>query len=224
MHPLDRLIWTALTTRQAHFAEGGEQARRMRAAIGPFAATADASPEAAAALAAQIPDGGDISLLEPNPPALPAGASLAMSRAGVQMLARELTADGRSFPIEPLGDADAAEMRALAELTKPGPFRAETHRLGRFVGIRDGGRLVAMAGERLQIDGFIEVSAVCTHPDYRGRGYGAALMRTVGARICAEGAQPFLHSYADNTGAIALYRKLGFTHRADVTHAVWVRA
>jgi len=70
-------------------------------------------------------------------------------------------------------------------------------------------------------DGFIEISAVCTHPDYRGRGYGAALMRVVGDRIISEGDTPFLHAYADNTGAIALYRKLGFEHRAEVTHAVW---
>src|SRR5262249_29997713 len=106
-------------------------------------------------------------------------------RAGVQMLAKSFSADTKSFPLEPLTDADAPEMLALALLTKPGPFRTRTHRLGRFLGVRDRGKLVAMAGERLTLDGFTEISAVCTHPDYRGRGYGAALLRAVGARILA---------------------------------------
>jgi predicted GNAT family acetyltransferase len=140
------------------------------------------------------------------------------------MIAHGFTSDGRAFAIEPLGDADAAEMLALALLTQPGPYRSRTHTLGRFLGVRDGARLVAMAGERLHVEGFHEISAVCTHPDYRSRGYGAALMRAVGARIIAEGDTPFLHTYATNTGAIALYRQLGFEVRAEVTHAVWAKA
>lgn len=224
MHPLDTLAWTALTTRQAHLSEGGPLARRFRADIGPFAACADTSEAAIAALAAIIPADGDISLLEPSPPPPPAGVTLAMSALGLQMLWKDFSAEQRSFAIQPLGDADAAEMLALALLTKPGPFRARTHTLGRFVGIRDGDRLVAMAGERLQIEGFVEISGVCTHPEYRGRGYGAALMRAVGARIIADGETPFLHTYANNTGAIALYRALGFETRREVTHAVWKRA
>jgi predicted GNAT family acetyltransferase len=95
--------------------------------------------------------------------------------------------------------------------------------MGRFVGVRENGALIAMAGERMHMPGYREISAVCTHPDFRGRGLGAALMRVVGARMMAEGDQPFLHSYADNAGAVALYRKLGFSVRAEVVHAVWRR-
>jgi hypothetical protein len=104
-------------------------------------------------------------------------------------------------------------MRALAALTEPGPFSTRTHELGDFFGIRRDGRLAAMAGERMRPEGFCEVSAVCTHPDHRGRGYGAALTRHVAGRIVARGEVPFLHVMATNTGAIGLYETLGFAFR-----------
>src|SRR5690606_1381429 len=115
MHPLDTLIWTALTTRQAPLSEGGKLARRMREDVGPFAAAADQSEAAVAALASIIPDGGDISLLEPSPPAPPTGAELAFSAPGIQMAIEAFVKPAaRDLPIEPLGDGDAEEMLALA--------------------------------------------------------------------------------------------------------------
>ena len=223
-HPLDKLIWTALTTRQAPLSEGDDRARRFQTDIGPFAAALDSGEASVASLAALIPAGGDISLLEPSPPNAPNDVEVTFTAPGVQMITHGFArAPKRDLPIELLGDADAAEMLALALLTRPGPFRARTHTLGRFIGIRDRGKLIAMAGERLQTDDFIEISGVCTHPDYRSRGYGAALLTTVGQRILDEGKTPFLHAYASNTGAIALYRSLGYEHRCDVTHAVWKR-
>lgn len=223
-HPLDCPVWHALATEQADFAIGASMARRMREDVGPFAACANTSIEAVNALGALAHTDDDMSLLERTPPAPPAGVALKMSAAGVQMVAHALCGERRSMSIEALGDADAEAMLALATLTRPGPFRASTHKLGRFLGIRVDGQLVAMAGERLRFESFVEVSGVCTHPDFRARGYGAALMRAIGDRILSEGRTPFLHAYATNTGAIALYRQLGFEHRCDVVHAMWTRA
>lgn len=225
-HPLDRPIWSALTTRQASFANdraSDTQALRFPADVSPFAAAIDTSAPAIRALVALIHDDDDISLLEPTPPPAPPSVTETLRAPGLQMTLERFAAGGADLAADALGDSDAPEMLALALLTKPGPFRARTHTLGRFVGVRDGGRLVAMAGERLHVDGYVEISGVCTHPDFRGRGYGSALMRIVGDRILAEGATPFLHTYANNAGAIALYRSLGFTVRAEVVHAVWGR-
>ena len=117
--------------------------------------------------------------------------------------------------LEPLGAADVADMLALVELAQPGPFRTRTIELGRFVGLREQGRLVAMAGERMWIDGFREVSAICTHPDVRGRGHARALTACVVNRMLARGETPFLHVLSANEAAIELYRTLGFAHRAE---------
>lgn len=218
LHPLDHAAWSALTGRQSHLAlvEGG--ARRYDPAYGVFAALGDkADPAALAGLGALVAAHGDAALLEPDPPTEVPGADIASQEAGVQMVASRLTPHpAPAFDMVPLGEADAAEMLALATLTRPGPFFERTHQLGDFFGVRLDGRLVAMAGERMKPDGFTEVSGVCTHPDHRGRGYAGALMRLVAARIQDRGETPFLHAYASNTGAIALYETLGFELRREV--------
>jgi len=222
-HPLDRPIWSALTSRQAALSDGDALARRFDVSVSPLAAPADLSSEAAAYLADLIPAGDDISMLEPAPPPAPEGLEARVAGLCVQMVATAFTAGGGAPDIEPLGDADAADMLALASLTKPGPFRARTHMLGRFLGVRHEGRLVAMAGERLHVEGFHEISAVCTHLDFRGRGYGAALMRAVGDRILSEGDGAFLHVYAHNETALALYRQLGFRAVRELNHVIWAK-
>ncbi|HEX4693502.1 GNAT family N-acetyltransferase [Sphingomonas sp.] len=113
-------------------------------------------------------------------------------------------------------------MYDLAVLTRPGPYVSRTNQLGDFIGVKLDGRLVAMAGERMAMPGLREVSGVCTHPDFRGRGYAAGLMRIVAARMHARGEVPFLHAYASNTGAIGLYESLGFRHRATMIATVLV--
>jgi predicted GNAT family acetyltransferase len=119
-----------------------------------------------------------------------------------------------------LSAAQSPEMIALAELTKPGPFNRRTHEMGTYLGIRREGKLVAMTGERLKVPGFTEVSAVCTHPDYLGKGYARILMTEVMRRIGERGETPFLHVRENNLRAIELYRRLGFSKRRRVYLAV----
>ncbi len=119
--------------------------------------------------------------------------------------------------------ADVPDMMQLVELTKPGPFAARTIALGCYIGIRAGGQLVAMAGERMRFPGFTEISAVCTHPDYRHRGYSSALVRALTRSILDRGETPFLHIYSDNSAAGSLYEHLGFSHRRTLTVTVLKR-
>ena len=219
-HPLDRPVWSALTGRQASLALGDARALRFDPAYALFAAAADASPESLAALGGLNTSANGLGMIEAVDPPLPPGAVVRSKAAGVQMVAAALTGGGRPVAFDPLGEADAAAMLALATLTVPGPFFERTHRLGDFVGVKVDGRLVAMAGERMKPEGFTEVSGVCTHPDHRGRGYAGALMRVVTQRILERGEQAFLHAYAANMGAIALYETLGFRVRTPVTYTV----
>lgn len=216
-HPLDRPVWASLTGRQSALAivEGG--ARRFDPEYGVFAALEDGSAANLAALAGLVRTDGDAAIVErESPPPIP-GTVVVSQATCVQMIAeRPVAGPPPPFTIIPLSDVDGPEMLALATLTKPGPFLPRTHQLGQFIGVRDGGRLVAMAGERMQPDGFTEVSGVCTLPDHRGRGYAAGLMREVMARIYARGEIPFLHAYAANTGAIGLYETLGFRLRCEL--------
>lgn len=216
-HPLDHPAWSALTGRQAHLAVAVGDARRFDPAYGVFAALADRS--AAEDLAALVAAHGDVAFLEAEGPPMAPGLAVASQDLGVQMVCACLSPETRGADapeILDLGPDDAEEMLALALATEPGPFFARTPELGLFVGVRAAGRLVAMAGERMKPEGHTEVSGVCTLPEFRGQGLAGRLMRRVAARILDRGETPFLHAYAANTGAIALYESLGFAVRREV--------
>ena len=116
---------------------------------------------------------------------------------------------------------DVDDMLALVAESPPGPFSSRTVEFGGYVGVRRGGRLVAMAGERLRPPGYTEISAVTTHHDHRRQGLAELLIGTVAARITGRGEVPFLHVAGGNTSAIRLYEALGFTTRRDVWFTVW---
>jgi ribosomal protein S18 acetylase RimI-like enzyme len=229
---LDDPVWHALTGPHRRFAVASDddddmaRACRYRVDVAPFAALRDVTdrqawhdlaelcgPVGRAALEA----GGTISV--------PAGWTVATVFPVAQMIAPTdgLTTVSSSIPAEtlvPLGKRDAAEMIALAELTHPGPFAASTVELGGYLGVRREGRLVAMAGRRMHLPGWIEISAVCTHPDHRGLGLARLLITAVETAIRDQRHRAFLHVLHENTSAIALYRELGFTTRADMTITV----
>jgi predicted GNAT family acetyltransferase len=225
MHELNRPVWASLATFHAPLAEGDERARRFLGDVNLFASARDDGSDAQAALAALVRPCERIYILQVPAIVVPSGLRVAKTANGVQMVAtRPLTEEHQDHVSEDrivqLTDADAPEMLALASLTEPGPFLARTHRMGRFLGIRRDGRLAAMAGERMRFPGYTEVSGVCTHPDFRGQGLARRLTVAVVTAIQRRGERAFLHSWATNTPAIALYRGLGFEVRAEVNVAV----
>ena len=217
-YPLDRPVWSMLTGRQAHLAEGDARAVRIDRGYGPFGAAADRSDTAQAALAALVPADSELWIVEGERWPVPPGTREVKRAVLAQMVAEGSPPEAR--PGEPaivaLGEADAGEMAALAGHAQPGPWSTTTHRYGPFFGIREDGRLLAMAGQRMLMPGMAEVSGVATWEDCRGRGLARALIGHVMRAMAARGETPFLHSYADNAGAIALYESLGFRIRREV--------
>jgi ribosomal protein S18 acetylase RimI-like enzyme len=223
--PLDRPIWHALADRQQNFAIGTGKARRFRPDVSPFIACADDGPEALGAVVGLLDAGETVLFLQRGAVPLPPGTRRIEGGKGVQMVAWDYAACPPPPGIVALGEADAGEMLALATLTQPGPFRTRTHELSQFWGIKNAaGRLVAMAGERLKLPGMSELSGVCTHPDARGQGLAALLSRHVASEIVRRGEVPFLHAYANNAAAIALYEWLGFRLNGEVEALVVERA
>jgi ribosomal protein S18 acetylase RimI-like enzyme len=217
---LDNPIWTSLTTVHAYVAEGDDRVRRYPAAIGPLTGMRDQRPETYDALRQLLaPDQVAVLFLD-APPALPPGWSLVRHAMMAQMVCTDPVPVEHVYAIEPLGTTALAEMIALTALTEPGPFGPRTLELGTFVGVYASRRLAAMAGERLHLPGYTEVSAVCTHPDHRGHGYASALVSAVVNAMRAKGETPMLHVRANNTSAIRVYERLGFTTRRSLDLAV----
>jgi GNAT superfamily N-acetyltransferase len=224
-HPLDNPIWNSLHTEHRSFAVSNELARRYPAAVGPLSGIARQSAANYEALRELAGPGGVVVLFCQEKPAPPQGWTLIRGGVLSQMIC---AAPADSAPItltrgeefRNLTAADVPAMVELAELTEPGPFRERTIELGPFFGIFQSGRLLAMAGERTHLPEFVEVSAVCTHPDARGRGYARMLIATVMDEIRQRGKTPYLHSFAHNYSAIRVYESLGFTLRRNLELAV----
>lgn len=224
-HPLDNPIWSALTTEHSMLALGGALAKRYPADIGPLSATVDQSAASYEALRALAGPGGVVVQFLVDPPTPPAGWTLVRGGGLSQMICldpeRVPTApDVTGATLRRLTAGDVPAMLELTELTEPGPFRRRTFELGAFWGIFDSGRLLSMTGQRLHLPGFVELSAVCTHPDARGRGFARVLMSQVIADIRLRGKTPFLHVLPENESAIRVYERLGFTLRRTFHLAV----
>ena len=223
--PLDNLIWHTLTGPHAHLAIGRGAARRYPPDIAPFAAIVASTPAAYADLAHDLPPGQPAILFRPTQEAEPPGWEARDLGPLDQMILPALPSPPPASPKPrpttiPLGLADVPDMLALIGVTKPGPFAPRTIELGHYIGVRDpAGRLVAMAGERLRLPGYVELSAICVHPDARGQGLAATLTLQLAQAAFARNEIPILHVWPDNP-ARALYIRLGFQPRATL----WVLA
>lgn len=219
VHPLDNSAWHALHGPHRRFAEGDGLAVRYDPAVSVFSALPDEPvPEAWDALRT-LTGPGQLAVLFRDVVVTPPGWEELFRLPTLQMMAGPMSRESGtpSAPaIEALGPADAAEMLGLAERARPGPFALRTHELGHFRGVREDGKLVAMAGERMNPPGHVEISAVSTEETHRGRGLAASLIRFLVAEIAARGDVAYLHVAADNTTAIRLYEHLGFTTRRHV--------
>jgi predicted GNAT family acetyltransferase len=215
VHILDNPIWSSLTTRQAYLAEGDEFARRYPVDVTALAALTQHTPEAFESLA-RISKSDAVALFCSQPITIPIGWKTIHTSNLAQMVCVEpkFAPSPAEIVIDELGDTDSEEMVALTKFTNPGPFGSRTHELGLYLGIHQQGRLAAMTGERQKLPGYTEVSAVCTHPDFQGRGYAQILISAVMAKILERGETPMLHVREDNAGAIRVYEKLGFKMRA----------
>ncbi|MDR5745196.1 GNAT family N-acetyltransferase [Caballeronia sp. LZ029] len=211
---LDRPIWTALTTKQAHLGLGDTLARRFHPDVAPFAAVASETPDAWRALHALLQPGEQVAILSAD---TVAGIdTLQAKRVGTihQMVAMQrFTQSIDDSDVIDLGPADIDAMLALVQRTKPGPFGKRTREMGHYIGIREQGELIAMAGERMAIEGHVEISAVCVDERCRGRGLAGRLMNILRREIGLRGETPFLHVFSHNESAIALYERLGFELR-----------
>jgi ribosomal protein S18 acetylase RimI-like enzyme len=217
-HPLDNPIWYALTGPHRQFAIGHGKARHYPREMAPFSGIAEATAAAYADLSIDLPPPSEARLFRSTDHPAPPGWETVSARQIVQMVC-----DGTDLPppndldarIAPLGTADAPDMLALVDVAQPGPFAPRTIQLGNYVGVRHSrtGQLIAMGGERLRVDDYVELSAIAVHPDARGWGLGMAITYHLARAAISRAEAPFLHVYPDNP-ALGLYTRLGFRERA----------
>jgi ribosomal protein S18 acetylase RimI-like enzyme len=211
--PLENPIWSSLTTGHRAMARVNGLAARYPSDISPLSAIREPSSQAFADLRALTPPGEIVGLATGFEVAVPGDWEIVISRFIDQMVCDDFHPGADIEPLL-LSDRDVPEMIALTKLTQPGPFEHGTIGMGKYLGVRDaGGTLMAMAGQRMSLTNFREISAVCTHPDHQGKGYAGKLMTILAREIIADGKMPILHVKTENASAKHLYAKLGFRVR-----------
>ncbi|MGY6021680.1 GNAT family N-acetyltransferase [Streptomyces spinosirectus] len=214
---LDNPIWHSLNGAHRSLALIDGRVARYPADVSPFMALPSDATTSEWQVLGRLA-GPDPVLVMDAPAGVPPSWTLLRRVLLHQMVATETApAPGKraqpAYPIDRLGPADVGAMRELARATEPGPFKARSAQLGVFLGVRDGGKLIAMAGERMRPHGWTEISAICTDANYRGRGLARALTERLIEGVRARGERPFLHVLITNDNAVRLYTALGFTIR-----------
>ena len=217
---LDNPAWAALSTAQAVFATGTGSAKRYAPGLLPFTGCSAGGQGGMLELDVYM-DAGESFFIIGDLPLLPEGWTVELELPCAQMLLQRMPAPTVvphviTPAVVPLGAADAAEMLALITAVQPGYYLRGTHLLGNYSGIKENGRLVAMAGERMRMTGYSELSAICTLPGYTGRGYAQQLIVQLCQSHAAAGIMSFLHVSLANERAIRLYGHMGFVQRRTI--------
>lgn len=209
-HPLDNIAWQTLSGAQAGCAVGRGGVRRYAPGFSPIVGFAEAERPDFDTLAEFCAPGEPVYCIEWTGP-VPVGWVETVNGQMARMVwTAPMPDEDAALDAQALGPGHVEQAVALAALTRPGPFGPRTIELGDYFGCFDGPQLIAMAGERMRAPGFCEVSGVCTHPDHQGRGLARRLMLKLVRRQMLRGETPFLHVMCGNTGALALYRRMGF--------------
>lgn len=214
-HPLDNPIWESLISRHRAIALRNGDVARYPAQVAPFLGVAREEVDVTAALEALVP-ADDTVLLLGRAPAVPQGWKLDKQATLAQMVCAAPIAGAEGPPIIELGEAHRVDVLALTALVYPHYFRPRTMDLGRYFGIYVDGRLAAISGERMRMDAWTEMSAICVHPDFNGRGYARRLLAFLSNDNHARGLTPFLHVSQENRPAVQLYLRNGYALRREI--------
>lgn len=219
--PLDNPIWNALNSGNKHLGFGNECVKYFDSQIAPFAGMKELNQESLEKLYDLLPDESVVAIVIADTLKIEKPWQILNQEPIYQMVYERATLfPERNINFIPLNTSHVPAMLELTALTKPGPFLGRTIEFGNYYGIFDGDRLVAMAGFRMQTDEYIEISAVCTHPDSVGKGYGTTLLTFLANQIISRNLIPFLHVRVNNTRAIELYKSLGFSIRQTMNLSI----
>lgn len=220
-HILDNPAWHALRSGNKHLAQGTKTISYFTPDISPFAALPETTPQNLELLYDTVPFSDPVILISTEKLRIDNPWRLLHRMEGYQMVFTKPVQTKVGPPISiTLTEAHVPQMLALTQLTKPGPFVSRTIEFGHYEGIFDGDQLVAMAGQRLHAEEFVEISAVCTHPDYLGKGYARHLIQQQIRHIQAASGIPFLHVRSDNKRAMSVYETMGFETRSEIYFSV----
>lgn len=216
-HILDNPIWNALVTGNNNLSCGNEHAKYFIRDVAAFAGLESYTESNLENLYNISPFKQPVVLFTPGEIPLSDNWKINLKKPLLQMVFEENDSMIPDFSdVIPLTDGNIEAMLELTGKTKPGPFLSRTIDFGNYMGIFDADRLVSMTGQRMQPDPYTEISAVCTDPQYTGRGYAAKLIMDQVKKIKAASRIPFLHLFSDNMPAYNLYKKLGFRTRTEM--------